>query len=230
MANPDLRRLGHPQQAQGGAAPQLEPFPSARELDIGREANSFQSFLQKCMDKSDDGNDGFDWTRFQSYLVQSGAGVVFDTFRSTTLALTTSSSGPKLAETLRDRCQMNFSEELMKKLTETVQSQAPQLATSGTAVPGTTQGSSQTAVVRRESRALLPLADCRSGDHCFPQALVMTFRRTDGSTTVVGADASKAPAVKTSYKVGINVKMMRVIASPRFDSKASDAHSRGACL
>ena len=222
-----LLRLSHLQHSQGGSAFQLEPFPSIAQLELEHSANRFQSFLQKCMDESDDGNDGFDWNRFQRFLVQPGSGVVFDTFRATTLALRTNSSGLTVAESLRDRCQMDFSEELMKQLTATVESQAPQLTSPSTTVAETAQGSSHTVLARRESRALLPLADCRGGDQCFPQALIMTFKRTDGNTTNVGADASKSSAAKSSYGVVINVKMMRVIASPHF--KVPDTNGRGMC-
>ncbi|EPS99710.1 hypothetical protein FOMPIDRAFT_1041958 [Fomitopsis schrenkii] len=170
------------------------------------------------MDQSDGGDEGFDWDRFQSHLVKPGAGVAFDAFRSTTLALTTNSSGLKVAETLRDRLQMNFSEELIKQLNETVERQTPQPISPNTLVAEAAQGSPQIVKAVREWRALLPLADCRGGDQCLLQALVMTLRRTDGDEKAVG----EAPSAKSSQTVVINVKMMRVIASPDSEYKVDD--------
>lgn len=211
-------RLTHLQQAEDDEARPPELSPSHRRLYNGRSADDFQSFLQTRMDQSDGGDEGFDWDRFQSHLVKPGAGVAFDAFRSTTLALTTNSSGLKVAETLRDRLQMNFSEELIKQLNETVERQTPQPISPNTLVAEAAQGSPQIVKAVREWRALLPLADCRGGDQCLLQALVMTLRRTDGDEKAVG----EAPSAKSSQTVVINVKMMRVIASPDSEYKVDD--------
>lgn len=211
-------------------ARQPELSPSHRQPHIVRGIDGFQSFLQECMDRSDGGGAGLDWDQFQRFLVRPGAGITFDAFRSTTLSLTINSSDLKAANMLLDQRHMKFSQEIIDKLNETVAHQTLQLMSPTALVGDAIRASPQMKVVR-ESRALLPLTDRRGGDQCFPQALVMTFQRTDGHAVAgVGEDTSKLSTTKSTYAVGINVKMMRVIASPDFEFETAaggDAPNRG---